>query len=339
MTTEKITISEQLRNHIIERRKEYEYTAAELSEKSGHSKYWLSNIESGKTKKISKKDLVSIYKVLLEYDNEDEILAYLEKIINQPISNKNEHWYNLISIENQYEELMDLSDLNNELNKLLIDIQNRIKKEFNDSYVHGQQAILTSLLHLQRSLIANPELAFTLLYVPVYCTLSVHPDEYKMVLGQLLLLASKFDDLLIKNNDILPCIEELLNEEKEQLEKDKTTANSALTNFKTILGLINSFKSVPDPQLDNVLNLYYLSVIDFINKIKSGIISTSFPVQSQIQTGKDFKELIEISFQWFQKQQKVLSLPDIQKCIPHKLYRSATNMLEHVIEIKCTPIE
>ena len=89
MATEKITISEQLRNHIIERRKEYEYTAAELSEKSGHSKYWLSNIESGKTKKISKKDLVSIYKVLLEYDNEDEILAYLEKIINQPISNKN----------------------------------------------------------------------------------------------------------------------------------------------------------------------------------------------------------------------------------------------------------
>ena len=41
MATEKITISEQLRNHIIERRKEYEYTAAELSEKSGHSKYWL----------------------------------------------------------------------------------------------------------------------------------------------------------------------------------------------------------------------------------------------------------------------------------------------------------
>ena len=38
MATEKITISEQLRNHIIERRKEYEYTAAELSEKSGHSK-------------------------------------------------------------------------------------------------------------------------------------------------------------------------------------------------------------------------------------------------------------------------------------------------------------
>ena len=338
MATEKITISEQLRNHIIERRKEYEYTAAELSEKSGHSKYWLSNIESGKTKKISKKDLVSIYKVLLEYDNEDEILAYLEKIINQPISNKNEHWYNLISIENQYEELMDLSDLNNELNKLLIDIQNRIKKEFNDSYVHGQQAILTSLLHLQRSLIANPELAFTLLYVPVYCTLSVHPDEYKMVLGQLLLLASKFDDLLIKNDDILPCIEELLNEEKEQLKRDKNTANSALTNFKTILGLINSFKSVLDPQLDNVLNLYYLSVIDFINKIKSGIISINFPAQSQIQTGKDFKELIEMSFQWFQEYQTTLSLPDIPKYIPHKLYRSATNMLEHINEIKCTPI-
>ena len=50
MATEKITITDQLRNNIIEERKDFHYTASELSEESGHSKYWLANIESGKTK-------------------------------------------------------------------------------------------------------------------------------------------------------------------------------------------------------------------------------------------------------------------------------------------------
>ena len=80
MATEKITITDQLRNNIIEERKEIEYTASDLSEESGHSKYWLANIESGKTKKISKEDLISIYKILLDDDDEENILDYvLEK--------------------------------------------------------------------------------------------------------------------------------------------------------------------------------------------------------------------------------------------------------------------
>lgn len=56
MATEKITITDQLRNNIIEERKEIEYTASDLSEESGHSKYWLANIEKLiKLKRLAKR--------------------------------------------------------------------------------------------------------------------------------------------------------------------------------------------------------------------------------------------------------------------------------------------
>ena len=131
MATEKITITDQLRNNIIEERKEIEYTASDLSEESGHSKYWLANIESGKTKKISKEDLISIYKILLDDDDEENILDYVERIINQPIAGKIKNWYELIDIEDQYEDMLDFLYLESELDDLLKDIRNRITQQFN----------------------------------------------------------------------------------------------------------------------------------------------------------------------------------------------------------------
>ena len=61
MANEKITITDRLRCDIIERKKSYGLSSYELSERTGngHSKFWLQNIESGKTKKISKQDLLS----------------------------------------------------------------------------------------------------------------------------------------------------------------------------------------------------------------------------------------------------------------------------------------
>ncbi|MFR8313653.1 MAG: hypothetical protein ACLVBP_15630 [Ruminococcus sp.] len=55
MWLQKNYIADQLRNNIIEERKEIEYTASDLSEESGHSKYWLARIESGKTKRLAKR--------------------------------------------------------------------------------------------------------------------------------------------------------------------------------------------------------------------------------------------------------------------------------------------
>ena len=160
MATEKITITDQLRNNIIEERKDFHYTASELSEESGHSKYWLANIESGKTKKISKEDLISIYKTLFPHNDEENILDHIERIINQPLSSKLKKWYELIDIENQYENMLNPLDRVSELKSLCKDIFERLYKEFSVSDAHQQQAILTCLLHFQRSFIINPELAF-----------------------------------------------------------------------------------------------------------------------------------------------------------------------------------
>ena len=220
MAIEKITITDQLRNNIIEERKEIEYTASDLSEESGHSKYWLANIESGKTKKISKEDLISIYKILLDDDDEENILDYVERIINQPIAGKIKNWYELIDIEDQYEDMMDFLYLESELDDLLKDIRNRITQQFNFANTHHQQAILTSLLHFQRSIIVNPELAFSSLYLPTYCTSIMHPEEFNSVLSDLLQLAAKFNDLVVKNNS-LETVAVYLDEEKKQIERNK----------------------------------------------------------------------------------------------------------------------
>ena len=59
MAIDKIEITDRLRNHIIEIRKERGLSSYKLSEESGHSKFWLQNIESGKTKKINKKQRTS----------------------------------------------------------------------------------------------------------------------------------------------------------------------------------------------------------------------------------------------------------------------------------------
>ena len=222
MATEKITITDQLRNNIIEERKEIEYTASDLSEESGHSKYWLANIESGKTKKISKEDLISIYKILLDDDDEENILDYVERIINQPIAGKIKNWYELIDIEDQYEDMLDFLYLESELDDLLKDIRNRITQQFNWANTHHQQAILTSLLHFQRSIVVNPELAFSTLYLPTYCTSIMHPEEFNSVLSDLLQLAAKFNDLVVKNNS-LETVAVYLEEEKKQKERNKKT--------------------------------------------------------------------------------------------------------------------
>ena len=295
MAIEKITITDQLRNNIIEERKEIEYTASDLSEESGHSKYWLANIESGKTKKISKEDLISIYKILLDDDDEENILDYVERIINQPIAGKIKNWYELIDIEDQYEDMMDFLYLESELDDLLKDIRNRITQQFNFANTHHQQAILTSLLHFQRSIIVNPELAFSSLYLPTYCTSIMHPEEFNSVLSDLLQLAAKFNDLVVKNNS-LETVAVYLDEEKKQIERNKKTGKIALDNFKSILGVIANLKGMQDPNLESLRNLFYSSVVYLINEIQPHTLGDGMPYLPEINTGRAFSHLITICY-------------------------------------------
>ena len=332
MATEKITITDQLRNNIIEERKEIEYTASDLSEESGHSKYWLANIESGKTKKISKEDLISIYKILLDDDDEENILDYVERIINQPIAGKIKNWYELIDIEDQYEDMLDFLYLESELDDLLKDIRNRITQQFNWANTHHQQAILTSLLHFQRSIVVNPELAFSTLYLPTYCTSIMHPEEFNSVLSDLLQLAAKFNDLVVKNNS-LETVAVYLDEEKKQIERNKKTGKIALDNLKSILGVISNLKDMQDPNLESFRNLFYSSVVYLINEIQPHTLGDGIPYLPEINTGRAFSHLITICYYWLSDRQEELALPNVEKYIPKDLYNSAKEVLENVSKI------
>ena len=79
MIAEKITISTKLRLDIIERRKDIGMSSYELSEQvgNGHSKFWLQNIENGKTKKIAKDDLIKIYMIITKSDDHENAIFHI----------------------------------------------------------------------------------------------------------------------------------------------------------------------------------------------------------------------------------------------------------------------
>lgn len=70
MFPEKIKITDELINLIIDTRKEHNLTAYQLSEKIGKNKSWLPNIENKRTKNISRNDL---YLLFSEFANEENL--------------------------------------------------------------------------------------------------------------------------------------------------------------------------------------------------------------------------------------------------------------------------
>ena len=75
-------------------------------------------------------------------------------------------------------------------------------------------------MHFQRSIVVNPELDISTLYLPTYCTSIMQPEEFNSVLSDLLQLAAKFNDLVVKNNS-LETVAVYLDEEKKQIERNK----------------------------------------------------------------------------------------------------------------------
>lgn len=329
MSTEKITVTDQLRSDIVQRRKEVEFTAALLSERSGHSKYWLSNIENGKTKKITENDLLTLYSILLNEDEYEPIAECLENILNQPLTNTNKNWYDLIKIEKHYSATMNRNELDGLFRDLIYDIHNRINGQYENSSVHIRQAILTTLLHLQRTLIVNPSLAFTLFYVPTYCTEEKKNNEYNSVLGDILALAAKFNDLAHKN-DSLNVVSQYIKAEKQKLENDKKNVISALENFNSILNVIVSLDGAKYPKLGNVCRLFYSSVVDIIKKVDKDIVGDFIPYIFHINSGNDFKYLVADCKCWFSTQCQRLSISNFDEYIPEDLFKSAQKVLESI---------
>lgn len=329
MSTEKITVTDQLRSDIVQRRKELEFTAAFLSERSGHSKYWLSNIENGKTQKISENDLFTIYSILLNEDEYEPIAECLEKILNQPLAHTNKNWYDLIKIEKKYCSVFDTFKLDDFHKELLTDIIQRINEQYNNGAVQTKQAILTALLHLERTLIVNPSLAFTLLYIPAYCTDENNTDEYNSVLSDILVLAAKFNDL-VQKNDSLTIVAQCLKAEKHKMEETKKILITALENFNSILNVIVSLEGAKYPKLGNVCRLFYSSIVELIKKVDAEIVGGYIPYIFHINSGSDFSSLISYCRDWFIRQCHKLSISNLDEYIPDDLYNSAKRILETI---------
>ena len=196
MSTEKIVITTNLRLDIIERRKEKGISSYDLSEQvgNGHSKFWLQNIESGKTKKIKKDDLLSIYMILEGSNDPNEVLPIIEQLLNQSLGDSVRPWYELIIPDSDYSELYEEEDLMDALDVLLEEyFVPQISDRIFAMPVNQKQAALTALRHFYYSVYRNPDLAFALIGIPIYGVNEKDQKEHINSMNDILSLYSKYN--------------------------------------------------------------------------------------------------------------------------------------------------
>lgn len=335
MAAEKIAITDRLRLDIIECRKAKGISSYDLSERvgNGHSKFWLQNIESGKTKKITKDDLISIYMILEDTDNPDEVIYDIERILNQPIGDNIRHWYDLIDISEDYAEIYDDEKLMDILDEFLEDeIIPKIRNRIFGMSVNQKQAALTALQHLNYSFYKNSDLAFALIAIPVYGVKNLDKTDNTNAMNDLLSLYAKFNDLVIKNNSMATIRrwEEL---DKEMHKEGVRIINTALENFKIFLN--DFYDTISNPNLD-VHKLDMHGLIRQFNKYISFLIEEGQPnvlkhylKSFRIHTGPEFATHIENCIKWFIGFQGEFSLPYIYDVIDKeklsKIYKFLNN--------------
>lgn len=137
MLPEKIKITDELINLIIDTRKEHNLTAYQLSEKIGKNKSWLPNIENKRTKNISRDDL---YLLFNDFASKEELLPEQYIIRHLPRNSMIElgdgvtapchHVRRMLDVD-FYEDEEDLSvdDHNNEMDFELYGRNDALKKK------------------------------------------------------------------------------------------------------------------------------------------------------------------------------------------------------------------
>ena len=300
MANEKITITDRLRCDIIERRKSYGLSSYELSERTGngHSKFWLQNIESGKTKKISKQDLLSLYMTMEGVDEEDYVTEHIEKILNQSVGDDSKEWYELINIYDDYSENYNEDSLMDELEELLEEeIVPQIRNSIFGMSINQKQAALSALKNFYYSLYTNSDLAFALINIPLFGVSVLDKKEYYEAINDLLAIGAKYNDLVI-NNKSFETIQQW-DEQDEYFKKlDQKTIYTALNNFKNILQeLYNSIKS-DDIDMFELVRKFNLDVSFMIERGQPNVLK-HYLKSFHISTGKDLSTHIKECVRWF----------------------------------------
>ena len=289
MSTEKIVITTNLRLDIIERRKEKGISSYDLSEQvgNGHSKFWLQNIESGKTKKIKKDDLLSIYMILEGSNDPNEVLPIIEQLLNQSLGDSVRPWYELIIPDSDYSELYEEEDLMDALDVLLEEyFVPQISDRIFAMPVNQKQAALTALRHFYYSVYRNPDLAFALIGIPIYGVNEKDQKEHINSMNDILSLYSKYNNMSIKNNS-MQAIKEQQEFQKEMQEVFAEWIHEAFSNFEEIIPELSKAIKSGDPDLC-ALSRKFVQNVTF--KIEQGQpnVTKHYLKSFQIFTGKDF---------------------------------------------------
>lgn len=337
MPNEKITITDKLRIDIIEKRKSKGISSYALSERTGngHSKFWLQNIESGKTKKISKDDLISLYMAMDGDDaDEDNTKHEIESVLNQQIGDNDKEWYELVNISDDFAENYDDDNLMDTLDDLLEDkIVDEIRNAIFGMSINQKQAALTALQNFYYSLYKNPELAFALINIPIYGVKVMDKEQHNAALNDLLAISAKYNDLVIKNNS-LETIKEWFEMDKYYEKKDRQTIQTALDNFQNILIEILEASRMDNPDLFVLVKKFKQNVTFKIEQGQPNVTKHYLKSFIFIRDGKDFIHHIDECYIWFSVFGKQYGIKDFYTIIPKSLLDSVYAYLNTVEEIK-----
>lgn len=337
MATDKITITDRLRFDIIENRKSRGLSSYELSEKvgNGHSKFWLQNIESGKTKKITKQDLIALYMAMDGEDaDEDNATLEIESILNQSISNESKQWYELINISEDFAENYDDDDLMDVLDDFLEDkLIDEIRNNIFGMSVNQKQAALTALQNFYYSLYKNPDLAFALINIPIYGVKELDIEQHNTALNDLLAISAKYNDLVIKNNS-LETIKTWHERDKYYEAINKQTIQTAFSNFKDILLKILEASKEDNPNLHEIVKKFIMDVTFMIERGQPNATKHYLCSFHGINSGKDFIKHIEECYTWFRGFDTQYGIENLYSIITKELLQSVYDYLNTVDEIK-----
>ena len=340
MASEKIAITNALRLDIIERRKDMGISSYDLSEQvgNGHSKFWLQNIENGKTKKITKDDLIKIYMILEETDDPDDAIDTVEQILKQTIGNDEREWYELIDISDNFSEIYEEDDLMDSLDELLDDqLIPQIRNTIFGMSTNQKQAALTALQHLYYSVYKDSDLAFALLGIPVYGVKELDESEHTTALNDLLALYAKFNDLSMKN-DSINTIREWQKRDEYYDSLYKEWIHTALDNFKRIIFKLHKEIHKKNPDLFSIKREFTTDVSFMIERGQPNVLK-HYLKSWQTHTGKDLTTHIKECVNWFLGFGEEYDLPSIFEVVPQDILNEIYNYLDNYGEIKPTNYE
>ena len=338
MANEKIAITDNLRLNIVERRKKIGISSYELSEMigNGHSKFWLQNIENGKTKKITKSDLIKIYMILQKTDDPDDVIDTIEQLLKQNIGKNIREWYELIDISPESSEIYDEDELMDILDELLENgLNTKIRNTIFGMSTNQKQAALTVLQHFYYSLYKNPDLAYTLLSIPVYGVNDSNNSEHITALNDILSLYTKFNSLAEKNNSI-----DLIHKWQKHDEYFHSLAiesiNTALENLKELISILYQEIHKQSPNFYPIVRQFTTDVSFMIERGQPNVLK-HYLKSWQIYNGKEFALHIENCIKWFLEFQDEYDLPFIFDEIDQNQVKEIYEYLNNYGDIEVSP--